>query len=221
MNIFDNFSEQALSTAYHYDSWANSYDRDVSEEFSYEAHKKVAEAVREYACADAINILDLGTGTGLVLQELKPAFSKASMTGLDASIQMLDKQRSKYLGTRLQHCDIGSNDWPVPENHFDIVTCAGTLSLIPDLNHVLDQTRKAARTGATIAMSFLIGTEQRKDHFLAEIFDGTRIYQRTPSEMRQAVEKHGFKVHKTPDIFIGYAGQTFREYHGVIAFIKN
>lgn len=221
MDIFANFTDQAKLVAYDYDSWARSYDSSLSEHFTYEAHRKVAQAARLHAGPEAMHILDLATGTGLVLQELKPAFARATMTGLDASRNMLEQQRGKGLGSTLIHCDLQAGEWNIKKNHFDVITCAGALSLIKDLDHFLDQTRRAAATGATLAFSFLVGSEKRKDHICLEKYNGIRIYERSVEDMSVAVERHGFRLLDTPECFTGYAGRTFRETHAVIAFTKD
>lgn len=78
--------------------------------------------------ADGRTALDVCTGTGSVLVEL--ARCGASVTGLDASAEMLEQAARKIetygVGDRvsLRHCDVvGDEEWP--DGPYDVVVCIG------------------------------------------------------------------------------------------------
>ena len=214
----DDLPLQTRAVAYVYDGWAASYDRDVTDFSTYEAHRMVSAAARAFAPPSVSRILDLATGTGFVLQDLKTAFSAASLTGLDISRNMLDKAREKYLTRDLQQCDIESQIWPVENGAADIITCAGALSMIGNLDHLLDETARTLNKGGVASMSFFIRNDFRKGPMQLSEPNRFKTYARQPDEMAQALETRGFKLLAPIEPFTGFAGSTFRETLGLAAF---
>lgn len=207
-------SDQAQKVAYMYDSWSRAYDNDVQNHFKYKTPRKVVEAVLRHAPKNTTHILDLATGTGLVLEGLSNSFGKATLIGLDISERMMEECHQKLLGAKLQQCDIEAEQWPVEDNSMDVVSCAGALGLVSDMDHVLGETRRTLKQGGIAAMSF-------------QIFNvkggwgdgsGIKIYKRRSDEMEQLVRQAGFRVVEPVQEFTGFETSQTAELHGVISF---
>ena len=88
-----------------YEAWASSYEADLLEGYGYTAHRIAAEAMSA-ACPDrAVEILDIGCGTGLVAGELA-ARGFTAIDGLDASPRMLAEARAKEVYRSLIRGDV-------------------------------------------------------------------------------------------------------------------
>lgn len=219
---FQSLSDEARAIAMMYASWAPTYDRmlegvDINR---YEAADVVARtAIELTGSGDVPNILDLATGTGAVLRQLRTSFRHAAMTGLDISDRMMEKARMSGAGIKnLKFCDIEKMRWPVANDSMDLITCAGALSMIGDLGHVMNETKRTLKPDGIAVMSFLIASRKDKGDF--GTYSGFRTYQRYPYEMEQAIEQAGLKVVKRTDGFVGFSGRSFQETHGVIAFSR-
>lgn len=69
-----------LSTQPLYDEWSQCYEQDLVGNLGYTGHLIAANALAEFAPDTAASIIDIGCGTGLVGQALKP-LATATSTG--------------------------------------------------------------------------------------------------------------------------------------------
>src|SRR5690242_13716786 len=84
----DQGSSDPQAVADRYDDWAQSYDDDLASWF-YQAPDMVAETVVTRQ-PDAVSVLDVGCGTGLVGQALRARAYAGHLLGLDISQASLD-----------------------------------------------------------------------------------------------------------------------------------
>ena len=66
-----------------------------------DAYRRMAELVP----AETKTILDLGCGTGLEIDEIEKRFPKAEITGVDLSLDMLNRLREKHPSVQIIHGD--------------------------------------------------------------------------------------------------------------------
>ncbi|UUO14782.1 class I SAM-dependent methyltransferase [Dolichospermum heterosporum] len=102
-----------------FDRWANSYDW-AFPSFIYQAiHKRLLTKVELPPNA---NVLDLGCGTGRLLNRLATQFPKITATGLDLSPQMLRvaRQNNRHR-PRLIYLEGNAENLPFAEGQFDAV----------------------------------------------------------------------------------------------------
>lgn len=92
--------------------------------------------------------LDLGCGTGLMGERLRPKVDW--LEGVDLSPGMLDRARRKNLYDALREADILA---PVEAPPFDLVTAADVLTYLGDLAPALQRISEATRPGAVLAFS--------------------------------------------------------------------
>ena len=128
----------------------------------------VAEETVEAAIRDAIgeqpyrSLLDVGTGTGRMLEMLAPASDRA--LGVDQSPPMLGMARARLERAGLRHAQLRQGDiyaLPVERNAFDLVVLHQVLHYLDDPSRAL---REAARTlrpgGRLLVVDFAPHTEE-------------------------------------------------------------
>lgn len=214
-------SKEATAIAVMYASWAPTYHRLVegTDIYKYTAAHEVAGAVKKIRTGDDVtNILDLATGTGAVVEQLRSNFKNAAALGLDISEAMMEKSRFSGIRLNTALCDIERMQWPVADKSVDVITCAGALSMIFNLDHVLEETHRTLKDGGHAVMSFHISTFQNKGNLNA--YQGFKTFKRTTNEMEDMVEKAGFTLALPTHTFEGYSGTHFKETHGLIAFTR-
>ena len=89
----------------HYDSWAESYNKDLLEQYGYCAHKLAVNAFQKVHANRKKPIIDVGCGTGLVGLEMA-RIGYETIDGLDVSKGMLDKARALGIYRKLFHSPI-------------------------------------------------------------------------------------------------------------------
>ncbi|MEZ4858412.1 MAG: class I SAM-dependent methyltransferase [Flavobacteriaceae bacterium] len=67
-------------------------------------------------------ILDLGCGNGNVTAQLLHAFPESHFELLDASQQMIDLCKNRFLGKSINYHPTFFNEFPFPESEFDLIT---------------------------------------------------------------------------------------------------
>ncbi len=111
-------------------------------------HRGLAAAVAEFALADARNVhdvLDVGTGTGLVLRALRERDPSLSLTGIDLSNGMLEVAREALPDAVLVQGD--ATALMFGDGEFDLVTCVTSLHLFPDARAAIAEWVRVLRSG--------------------------------------------------------------------------
>jgi ubiquinone/menaquinone biosynthesis C-methylase UbiE len=131
-----------------YDGIADRYDPIWSARFA-----AVARAFRALLAPDrADRVLDIGTGTGVVLRTLvEGSVAPGFMAGIDRSAAMLRRARSQLTGMRVLAGDAAA--LPFRDRSFDIVTAGFVLSHVPDYPRTLAESRRVLAPGGRIAVS--------------------------------------------------------------------
>jgi ubiquinone/menaquinone biosynthesis C-methylase UbiE len=110
----------------------------------------VADEAVEGAIGDALGerpfraLLDLGTGTGRMLELFGPRAERG--LGIDLSLDMLQLARARIERTGLKHCSVRQGDiydLSLPDNSFDVV-------LVHQVLHFLDDGARAVREAARV-----------------------------------------------------------------------
>lgn len=114
-----------------FDLFAAEYDSTAASVSRYIAHEKVADSVRCYAPRGSQRVIDLGTGTGLLIPHLQSHFEKATITGTDFSRNMIGQARKKKLGADFVVADLRDKHWPFPKGDYQVATSSGVLEFIP------------------------------------------------------------------------------------------
>jgi ubiquinone/menaquinone biosynthesis C-methylase UbiE len=130
-----------------FDGRAGEYDESAM-------HRGLAAAVAAFALAgpdadgDAPNVhhvLDVGTGTGLVLRALRERDPALRLTGIDLSNGMLEVARAALPDAVLVQGD--ATALPFGDGEFDLVTCVTSLHLFPDPGAAIVEWARVLRAG--------------------------------------------------------------------------
>jgi ubiquinone/menaquinone biosynthesis C-methylase UbiE len=106
---------------------------------------------------EGARVLDVATGTGLVaLAAAHIVGPTGRVTGVDFSMQMLDKAREKLAQTDLHNVEFVQGDaesLEFPDAHFDAVLCASSLFFVPDMARAAREFHRVLKPGARVGFS--------------------------------------------------------------------
>jgi len=173
-----------------FDDFADSFDRSL-EQLQYRAPQLLCEALT--ACgalerAGALEILDLGCGTGLCGPLLRPVARR--LVGVDLSCKMLSHAAARGVYDQLNLGEL--TDWLVACNQrFDVAVAADVLCYFGDLSTVLPRVRQVLAPGGRFAFSL----EALAPSEPPEVPHALRIhgrYQHAGSYIKGALSQAGF-----------------------------
>ncbi|MFE6994475.1 class I SAM-dependent methyltransferase [Microbacterium sp. NPDC057659] len=125
-----------------------------------EMHRELAEAVASFAAtSDAGTVLDVATGTALVLRALRVHLPRARLIGADISPGMLAVARKALPDAEWLEADAAS--LPFPDASVDLITCATALHVIPDTRGTIGEWRRLLRPGGrVVTATFMAGSRR-------------------------------------------------------------
>lgn len=149
-----------------FDQYAEGFEASLVGKLGYAAPARMLDALRAVAGPDMhfAQALDLGCGTGLMGEQVRPVAGR--LTGVDLSPAMLAKARRKGLYDRLVEADIAAFD--AGAERYDLVTAADVLIYGGDLRALF------ARIAAMLVPGALFA-------FTVEAHDGPEAYVLRPS----------------------------------------
>lgn len=137
-----------------YDARAATYDESAM-------HRDLAAEVAAFCALDtapaaARDVLDVATGTGLVLRALAASAPRPRrMTGVDLSPDMLAVARRELPGATFVRADAAA--LPVADCSVDLVTCVTALQLMPRPDLVLAEWARVLRPGGRAVTATFTG----------------------------------------------------------------
>lgn len=99
------------------------------------------------------SILDVGTGTGVLLERLHSRYPDASLSGVDIALNMC-LQTVHKLGTICQVVNADAESLPFRSGVFDLAVSASALQWVGDLSAALHELRRVVRPGGEISLAF-------------------------------------------------------------------
>jgi len=145
----DASGSQESNRAY-YDEFSATYEDQRGEQDPRGYHELVdeleAEFVRRYA--DGLDVLEVGCGTGLVLQRI--ARFARSAKGVDLSPGMLERARSRGLDV----LEGSATELPFPDKTFDVACSFKVLAHIPNIERALAEMARVIRPAGTVIAEF-------------------------------------------------------------------
>jgi predicted TPR repeat methyltransferase len=171
-----------------FDGFSNSFDAKL-EALQYRAPGLVEQAVgRAFgAPAAALDIADLGCGTGLCGPLLRPYARR--LAGCDLSVGMLRRAKARKVYDVLHKAELGYYLETQPE-HFDALVSADTLIYFGDLRPVMRQARQALRPGGWLV--FTVERLAADETDTAYRLTPTGRYAHHVSHLREALAGAGF-----------------------------
>jgi ubiquinone/menaquinone biosynthesis C-methylase UbiE len=166
----------------------------------------VAEAAVEAAMAAAVgqhrfeSMLDLGTGTGRLLELFAPLYNRA--VGIDASADMLavaraNLDRAEIAGAQVRLGDI--QHLPFQRNSFDLVTIHQVLHFLNDPERAIAEAARVLRPGGRL---LIVDFAPHDLEFLREQHAHRRLGF-APQAMRQWIEAAGLSLVTARDLSAG------------------
>lgn len=132
-----------------FDQYADSFDASLVEKLDYRVPQFLAEAVRAQDERRFRLALDLGCGTGLMGEQLRPFAER--LEGFDISAEMLRKARAKAIYDRLDKADLQDFAYDGPKA--DLVTAADVFMYVGALDAVVGTVAMSLAPGGLFAFS--------------------------------------------------------------------
>jgi ubiquinone/menaquinone biosynthesis C-methylase UbiE len=133
---------QASDNRTYYDAFSEGYDRGRDRGYHKLIDDQAAAIVGRYAAGK--QVLEVGCGTGLILQRV--AATAASATGVDLSPGMLRAARARGL----EVLEGSATDLPFPDASFDVAYSFKVLAHIPDWDACMREMVRVVRPGGHI-----------------------------------------------------------------------
>ena len=166
----------------------------------------VAEAAVEAAMVNAVgerpfeSLLDLGTGTGRMLELFAPLYNRA--VGIDASAAMLAVARAHLDRAGIASAQVRLGDiqhLPFARNAFDLVTVHQVLHFLNDPERAISEAARVLRPGGRL---LIVDFAPHDLEFLRERHAHRRLGF-APSAMRQWIEAAGLSLVTARDLTTG------------------
>ena len=161
--VYGSTSNQELEERY--DQWATEYDRDLDEDFAWNAPDNAARVLAELVSSDS-SVLDAGAGTGLTGERLAVA-GFTNMAAMDISVGMLDVAKSKNVYNSFHQMVMGET-LGFETGQFDAVISVGVFTLGHAPIHSFDELVRVTKPGGYIVFS--LRTDMVEDGY-QEYFD--------------------------------------------------
>jgi len=146
--VYGSASNQELEERY--DQWAEEYDRDLAEDFAWNAPDNAARVLAGLLDSGA-SILDAGAGTGLAGERLAVA-GFTNMAAMYISQGMLDVAKSKNVYSSFHQMVMGET-LGFGTDEFDAVISVGVFTLGHAPIHSFDELVRVTRPGGYIVFS--------------------------------------------------------------------
>ena len=163
----------------------------------------VAEDRVEAAIVEALgarhvsNLLDLGTGTGRMLELLAPLYDRA--VGVDASANMLSIARANLDRAGIANAQVRLGDiynLPLPRDAFDVVTIHQVLHFLDDPERALGEAARVLRPGGRMV---IVDFAPHELEFLREEHAHRRLGF-AEEQVRQWIEARGLTLERVADL---------------------
>ena len=143
-----------------YAQLAPDYDR----RWSFYINATVQQTLNRLNLQPGEHVLDLGCGTGTLIQHLLP-FAPASVTGIDPSIEMLEVARRKLPPT-VNLVAASADRLPFPDAAFDLGVSTSAFHYFPDPLKALREVRRVLKPNGRAVV-----TDWCHDYFVCQVCD--------------------------------------------------
>jgi len=150
--------------------------------------------VSKFGLKTGCNVLDVGTGTGVLIPFLLQAIGPAgSVTAIDFAERMVQICRSKY--SHLKNVTVKLHDVEeeeLPSESFDAVTCFGLFPHLDKKEKALHNLNRALKTGGTLIIAHALSSQEVKAHHKSALPPVMNDKLPENREMRRLLSRTGF-----------------------------
>ncbi len=133
-----------------FDKYADRFDEHLRSNLGYRVPELIAETIAATKPPDLLDILDLGCGTGLCGQLLRPL--ARSLVGVDLAPAMVEKSRLRGVYDHLENLDL-VEFLRKTDRQFDLLVAADVLIYVGDLVPAFQAAARVFRPGAKMIFS--------------------------------------------------------------------
>jgi predicted TPR repeat methyltransferase len=157
-----------------FDHYAGTFDTSLVEKLEYRVPDLVTEAIRRTGRQRFVHAIDLGCGTGLMGERLRPLCD--FLEGYDISAAMLKKAEAKGIYDRLTRADL--QELSLPPGEADLITAADVFMYVGALDQVVRRAAQGLAPAGLLAFSvehhhgpepFRLGETRRYAHARAYV----------------------------------------------------
>lgn len=168
-----------------FDAYADNFDHDLVDNLKYDIPAVLADTIPRYTSSDALDILDLGCGTGLMGVQIRSI--ARSLTGIDVSANMIEKARQRQIYDELI-CGDAAKMLQTQDREFDLALAADVFIYLGDLAPVFRAVRAKLRDGGLFG--FTVEAIDQSDFVLRS----TLRYAHSLGYLRRIAQEHRFAV---------------------------
>lgn len=135
-----------LDNKTYYDDFANWYERERGQGYHQMLDDLEVELVHRYG--DAKDVLEVGCGTGLILERVAEFARRAA--GIDLSPGMLEKAKARGLDVQVA----SATSLPFPDASFDVAYSFKVLAHVEDIRTAMSEMARVVRPGGWVLAEF-------------------------------------------------------------------
>jgi ArsR family transcriptional regulator len=176
---------------------ANAGDWDTIRALHVAEDRVEAAVLKALGCRHFRNLLDLGTGTGRMLDLLAPFYDRA--VGIDASPNMLAVARANLDRAGIANAQVRLGDiynLPLPRDAFDVVTIHQVLHYLDEPERALGEAARVLRPGGRM---LIVDFAPPELEFLREEHAHRRLGF-AEEQVRQWIETRGLELERVVDL---------------------
>jgi len=192
----------------HFDRLAPTWDGSLGQETLTRADRILV----ELAIKPGSHVLDVGSGTGILLPFLSKAVGgQGRITEMDISAGMLAEARAKGSGTNNYYIQADITAIPLPEEVFDLVICFNAFPHFDDKPGALREMTRVLKSGGRLAIGHSMSREELNDmhRSIGGVVGGDRLPDN--AEVYRLLEQAGLgrvKIENSPERYLAVACRT-------------
>jgi ubiquinone/menaquinone biosynthesis C-methylase UbiE len=137
--------------------WADSYDRSVLQRLLFAPVHDCMLGQTATMCPALSSVLDIGSGTGLLLRKAAERFPSAQLTGIDAAEDMVRVARALVPeGAPVHFAQAFAEQLPFPDASFDLVVTSMSFHHWADQQKALSEARRVLSPGGVFVLADLL-----------------------------------------------------------------
>jgi ubiquinone/menaquinone biosynthesis C-methylase UbiE len=145
----------------HFDEWSSTYDRPLGQRLLFgPVHRRVCDALLEGGAPGSI--VDIGCGTGQLLEVLRRRLPEAELIGIDPSRGMVGVARSRFAAAPRVRIEMApARDLPLDTGSVEVVTTTLSFHHWDEQGASLREVARVLRPGGRLLLADILGSGLR------------------------------------------------------------